>query len=980
MRSGCTTHTVVNALRNTALLIFALVSLVGFSLRVSAQVPPDNSIVILHEGTTTEHEISGGALRTFSIRLDANRYVHIIVEQEGIDVLVTVFDPDKLKQTQVDRPNGIYGPESLSLVTNKTGVYELKVQSFERSAAPGRILISIESPRLPQPSDYRRIFAEQTAAEAERQRNVATANSLHEAVKGFERAIAVWKELGELYEIAVASYGLGWSHSVLCEYDDAISHFEEASRIMKDLKISHGQAFTLTGLAYAYLYLGENKKALENFTSALELRRSMNNVRGEAMALYGIGSVLSATGEEEKALNNFFESLTLRQRSGDRLGEAVTFSGIGKTYRRLGRHQEALYHLQQALEIMRKSSNKAGQADTLANIGWVYYSLGQTEQALIHFNEALPLTEKVGDPGGQAMTLYGLARVESQKGQLPLARDHIKAALDIVEALRSKISSEQLRASYFASVQDYYEFYIEVLMRLHELDDSKGYDAMALALSERARARNLLDLLSEAHANIRQGVDLTLVTRERELQKQINARMDYRLRLQSTAVPQDIQIGQLDREIDTLQQQYDEVQRQIRKTSPRYAALQHPEPLSPSLIQKQLMGSDTILLEYALGSSNCYLWIVTADAIKAEKLTYSSDEIRNAASKLIHMLTTTGGTMSDYETESHALSKMLLPASAVEHLRHKKIVLVVANGILQTFPFSMLTLESYYRPLVASHILINLPSASTLAALRSEVKERPARSVSSVAVFADPVFTDSDGRITRRQRRAAAKAEVTPATVKAIRTETEIAEILARGDQQTRAGLELVRLPGTRREARMIKRLLPSSTIALDFNANLKAVSNLESTKHRIIHFATHGIAPDDHPEFAGVVLSLVDRHGEPQEGYLGLPFVYNLNLPADLVVLSACETGLGEDVRGEGLIGLTRGFMYSGSSRVIASLWKVREGATEEIMKRFYLGLVKRGLSPAAALAEAEASMWAENKWTPADWAGFVFFGEWQY
>src|SRR5689334_758706 len=115
MRSGCPTHTVVNALRSAALLVIGVVSLAGFSLRVSAQVPPDNSIVILHEGTSTEHEVSGGALETFGIRLDANRYVHIIVEQEGIDVLVTVFDPDKLKQTQVDRPNGIYGPESLSL-------------------------------------------------------------------------------------------------------------------------------------------------------------------------------------------------------------------------------------------------------------------------------------------------------------------------------------------------------------------------------------------------------------------------------------------------------------------------------------------------------------------------------------------------------------------------------------------------------------------------------------------------------------------------------------------------------------------------------------------------------------------------------------------------------------------------------------------------------------------------------------------------
>jgi tetratricopeptide (TPR) repeat protein len=941
--------------------------------------------VLLVPGTLAEGTLQGGESRLFHMQLESGQFAQVVVEQKGIDVQLVVLGPDGNQRAHIDRPNGTIGPEVISWITDQEGIYRLRVESVERGSPRGDFTALLATPRTPEARDYERILAEQISAEAEEQRNIATAHALGRGVELYERAVKLWQQLDDPYETAVAFYGLGWCHSVLCLYDEAITDFSSASKIMQDLHDAHGEAITLTGLAYAYMYLGETRKALDNFTQSLSLRRSINNLRGEAMALYGIGSVQALVGEEERALQNFFESLSLRRRVDDKQGEAVTLIGIGKAYRRLGRNQEALKYLSQALDILEHSSNHTGLADVLATIGWVYYSLGQTDKALEYLQKALPLTKDVGDPGGQAMTLYGLARVEYRRGNLSLARDYIDEALRIIESLRAKVSSEQLRLSYFASVQDYYDFYIELLMRLDQLDPAGHHVAAGLQISERSRARSLLDILTEAKADIRQGVAPELLAKEQNLQKQINAKMDYHLRLQAKATGRD-QIQLIAEEIQSLRQQYDDVRKLIRKTSPRYASLHYPEPLSLAELQRSVLDQNTVLLEFALGSDHCYLWVVTMNSIEGQCLPDSGQDIREAAGSLIKQLATTGGSMRSFQVAADRVSRMLLPAAAIAHLREKRTVLVVSNGILQSLPFGILSLSSRpqpYVPLIVDHELINLPSASTLAMLRSDLGYHSRRSLQSIVVFADPVFTDEDERVIRSSNCVPANQVKSLESPKYGRrggqNKSQIAEMLAVGNDKVRAGVALTRLPGTRREAQILERLAPRSKLILDFDATLPAATEPSVSDYQIVHFATHGIAPDDHPEFSGVVLSLVDKQGCAHEGYLGLPIVYNLSLRVDLVVLSACETGLGEEVRGEGLIGLTRGFMYAGSPRVIASLWKVRDNATEELMRRMYTGIFKAGMRPSAALSSAAASMWKDQRWAPSDWAGFVFFGEWQ-
>jgi CHAT domain-containing protein len=309
----------------------------------------------------------------------------------------------------------------------------------------------------------------------------------------------------------------------------------------------------------------------------------------------------------------------------------------------------------------------------------------------------------------------------------------------------------------------------------------------------------------------------------------------------------------------------------------------------------------------------------------------------------------------------------------------------VADGALQYVPFSALTAApgpakanatTQYRPLIADHEVISLPSASALAVLRHELaSRRPA--VKTVAVLADPVFAQDDERLKK-----GGKVAAPPAAAKLERGLLVKAQKSILGADTSDEALEFPRLPGTKQEAQTILSFAPESERkqALDFAANKATATSDELGQYRLVHFATHGFLDSVNPELSGIVLSLFDEAGAPQSGFLRAHELYNLKLPVEMVVLSACQTGLGKEIRGEGLVGLTRGFMYAGAARVVVSLWSVDDDATSELMGRFYKGILKDGLRPAAAIRNAQVEMWQQPKWrAPYFWAAFVLQGEWK-
>ncbi len=331
-----------------------------------------------------------------------------------------------------------------------------------------------------------------------------------------------------------------------------------------------------------------------------------------------------------------------------------------------------------------------------------------------------------------------------------------------------------------------------------------------------------------------------------------------------------------------------------------------------------------------------------------------------------------------------ALSKMLLGPVASQ--LGKKRLLIVSDGALQYVPFAALpepattaiARPGAQPPLIVGHEIVSLPSASTLSVLRREVGERrPATKI--VAVLADPVFDKDDERLKSVNVIKKIGAPVGQSPEPSLPGGVE----RTRGDIGDDLAQRLPRLYGTRQEATAISSLVSTreGMQALDFAANRTTATSAELSQYRIVHFATHGFINNVHPELSGIVLSLVDQAGQPQDGFLRVHEIFNLKLSAELVVLSACRTGLGKEIKGEGLIGLTRGFMYAGTPRVVVSLWSVTDKPTAEMMARFYkkmLGAERQ--SAAAALRAAQVEMWKERRWEAAYyWAAFILQGEWK-
>ncbi|MDX2044531.1 MAG: CHAT domain-containing tetratricopeptide repeat protein [Acidobacteriota bacterium] len=826
------------------------------------------------------------------------------------------------------------------------------------------------------------------------------------AVDHFQQALKLWRALNDRASEALTLNNLGAAYSDLGDQQKALDAYNQSIRLRRAGNDTRGEAITAVNLARSYDILGASQEAITTYSQSLTALRAAKDRRWEGITLNYLGLAHWASGEYQQALVAFEQALPIRRELKDTAGEAAILNNIGLAQDSLGDRQKALEAYNQALPLLRTVGDKQGEARTLNNIGFAYDALNNKTQALESHQQALKLSREVGDRMREAKVRYGIARIESGRNNLRQSRSQIQEAIKIVESLRANLSSPELRASYRASVQQYYDLHIDVLMRMGKRAPKSGLVAEALQVSERARARSLIELLTESSAEIRQGVDPTLVERERELHEQINEKTTEQIRLLGKR-SQAGQVAELGKEIEQLNAELRTTQAEIRNSSPRYAALTQPQPLTLSEIQKQVLNPWSLLLEYSLGEERSYLWVVGQNSIQS--FTLPKRSVIEAAAKRFYEATTARNQFVPRETAQQkldriaaadaesqkaaaALSRIVL-APAATLLGNKRLI-VIADGGLQYVPFSALPVNPQsairnpqsVKPLVSRHEIVAAPSATTLAVLRTETANQP-KAAKTIAVIADPVFEAKDDRV----KVFTIKADTKPAEAKndkaVATTENDPSRILlvksAKDTGSADAELRVPRLPNTRREADAILSLTKTDTskAAFDFAANRSAATGDDLSQYRILHFATHGFLNSLNPELSGLVMSLVDEQGKPQNGYLLAPEIYNLKLPAtELVVLSACQTGLGKEVRGEGIVGLTRGFMYAGSPRVVVSLWNVNDRATAELMKSFYEAMLAKGQRPAAALRAAQLELLKQKQWqAPYFWAAFGLQGEWR-
>jgi CHAT domain-containing protein/Tfp pilus assembly protein PilF len=809
---------------------------------------------------------------------------------------------------------------------------------------------------------------------------------VRKALEYYNQALPLQHGVGSPSAEGATLGNMGIAYSALGEPQKALDYSRQALQLALAAGDLDGQAATLTSIASLYWQLGDWDHALENQKSAVELTKKSGNRSFEAMILNNMGTTYRGLGDLDSALKCHEQALPILHDVG-LPNEATALQNIGHVYRDKGEFQKAIDYYQQALKLYQARGNRRAVAQDLADTGEASLLLGQTGQAFENWGQAMPLAHASGDRILEASVLTGMARAHITEGKLDQAQASLDSALAMTESLRTAWVGADLRASYSSTVRDRYQLQIELLMLQH-------HDSQAFEASERARARSLLELLSESHANIRQGVDAALLAQEQALETDLRLKSEQRIRSQNTA---------LDKDIEGLTVQYREVEAQIRTRSPRYAALTQPQPLTLDEIQKQILDPETLLLEYSLGEDRSFLWAVTSNSFHTYELP-ARTKLETAARLAYMQMSTSQVAGEAMQGAALALSHTLLGPVGAE--LGKKRLVVVAEGALQYIPFAALPAPASVNsagtgvPLVADHEIVSLPSASTVALLRRETQGR-APAVKLAIVLADPVFSRDDPRVAQAgsgvsgnmSPKASDHASSDPGSKSSSSASTSASNSASNADDLERAELsqrsakesglpEFDRLRASRREAETIVELAGKNNAVeeLDFDSSRETATSNALGQYRIIHIATHGLLNSRNPELSGLVFSLVDRQGKPQNGFLEARDIYNLKLGADLVVLSACQTALGKEIRGEGLVGLTRAFMYAGAPRVVASLWKVPDQATTELMQKFYRGILQQGLQPAAALRAAQFSMWKQpRRSAPYYWAGFTLQGEWK-
>ncbi len=803
-----------------------------------------------------------------------------------------------------------------------------------------------------------------------------------QAMAYYQKTLALCRQLGDRDAEAWVRLNLGTAQLRRGELQQAFDNVRQSQTHLHTAGRPAAEARALELLGQLHALMGEYPPAQEYFKQALAIYRAVAERNGEAICLRRLSSIEERNGEigKAKALDLLQQSLAIH-RSLSMSSEIITdLRDLGEAYIKRDEPRQSLIHLSEAVKLSRDMGSVADEAQCLLQVSRAHQALEEIKEAKDLLQTLLPLSQKLKNRLLEADIEYDLASLSLKQGRHEDAQLSIEAALRIIESSRTGLVNPEARANFRSDKQSYYEVYTDVLAQRAAQQNNPHLAAQALESVERARARSLLDLLTEKRIDIRQGVDGELLKREQELQRRLSAKEEL-LRQLSTKKSDDERAKSLQAEITTLTADLRIVESHIRVASPAYAALTQPQPLKLAEIQEHLLDRNSLLLEYALGTECSYLFVVTNTSLKIFVLPKRA-EIEAAVRKYYELfekqksipifsdLAKRQRIVAQLEKEqqeaARILSNILLLPAATE-LQQKRLM-IVPDSALQYVPFAALPApndesrtrndEKTHRspliahPLVVDHEIITLPSASTLAIVRQQLAQRaPAPKI--LALFADPVFGREDQRVAAQTRGISSDAEQ-----------------------------KFARLLKSRQEAAAIMALVPQTDrlVALDFDANRTLALSDQLNQYRYLHFATHGIWSESTPELSGLLLSQVDQGGNSQNGFLTTRDVFNLKLKSDLVVLSGCQTAMGKELRGEGLVGLTRGFMYAGARRVVASLWQVNDAATTKLMQHFYQGMLgEKKLTPAAALRAAQIAMWQDQRWNaPQYWAAFVLQGEW--
>jgi CHAT domain-containing protein/predicted negative regulator of RcsB-dependent stress response len=710
--------------------------------------------------------------------------------------------------------------------------------------------------------------------------------------------------------------------------------------------------------------------------------------------------------------------------------------GVGRLDYANGDFESARKHFENALEAAGSSlaaiaslgQVRRFRAASRTSLGDVALRTGKFKDATKFYNDAkkgaqddkrLDLMWPAQRGLGRSLWLQAMQEKDPKKsmGLRDQALANYRESLATIETLRQgSLRADESRTTFLATIKDVFDeaASANAAMALLSASSTGGpvtgksleYASEAFRISEQSRSRSLLDLLSETDAAITEGVPADLLKRK---QDNLDRQQDIADVLTGVTVSNEElkqKPAELDTELEKLQTEYEEIENQIRTASPRYAALTSNKPMTLAEVQQNVLDDQTVLVEYALQADDSYMFAVSKDAVSLFKLPSRATVDKLATdlraqlipSKLqrrivgidvvdpnrgLGIAAAAPADAAPFVAASNALYKAVLEPAA--SMLGEKRVLVVADGALNYVPFEVLLKTADTGDfaslgyLVKTNEVVYAPSASVVGAIKQQRVKNNSR---ALLIIADPVFNSNDARAKK-----APAAAATDADVRGLGIQSALADVAgetpAPATNGTMEGLPLARLAGTRTEAEQISKLAKASggqaDVWLDLDASEENLDTRDMTKYRIIHVATHGLLNAERPQFTGVVLSLVGN--KTRDGFVRTDEVFNLRLGSPLVMLSACETGLGKEKRGEGVMGLTRAFMYAGAPTVGVSLWSVADKSTADLMTDFYQRLLSTSAASttSGALRGAQLAMISGKKYSaPFYWAPFVLVGDW--
>jgi CHAT domain-containing protein/Tfp pilus assembly protein PilF len=810
--------------------------------------------------------------------------------------------------------------------------------------------------------------------------------NLDDAKSYLEQALEIAKQSPDKDKLGMANLNLGRVYWHRGNLQKALEHYDASLQIAESTASTKGITANLNNLALVYLSQGAYAEALRCHQRALSIREKAKDKAMIPSSLANIGEVYFEMGDLQRALEYLKKALALDLGIGEQHGIGTDYLGIGDIYEKYDQHQLAIENYRHAEKTFQDTKEKKGLAQASNRLGNVYASLGMNEKALDYQQQAMSVADEIGDQKviseihrslgtiyyklenydqanknaleairiskeiGLSETLsaslYLNGLINKSAGEIDSAVDSMKESIAVIESARANLRLPEDKETFLKNRLDVYADLTALLVK-------SGKNVEAFEYAERSRARSFLDLLAEAKIDPLSHLNAEFLERISDLYAKF-AEAQKKIAKGNTS-------ADLKRKLRDLDEEYLDLMRDIRQENPGYADLTTVEPLRLNEVYDQL-DDQTVLLEYSLGKKESFVFTVTKNNLAVYSLANEkviSDSIRelnDVIAKPEQVYETTEGAHHKLLQTASRLYQLLIQP-AISQLSGKQRLIIAPDGALNALPFEVLVTQKVNEknikfaqvPYLVKNFEINyLPSASILSAIRQRANKIENQSLQKNLIgFADAVYSNPK-------------------------------EVNANDNLGYFGMMNLSSLPGTRKELEAIAQLYPVGTVSTFFGmkASESAFKSSQISQFKKLHFALHGEINQDRPEFSSLVFS-ADKNGK-EDGYLTLREILDLRLNADLVVLSACKTALGQQIRGEGIKSFARAFLYSGTPSVVVTLWNVSDQSTVEFMKSFYSNLEAKNMNKAAALKNARLKLIHSQFYNhPYYWAPFVLVGD---